>query len=140
MASFKSANPFLKPNNDTGFGTNPNSYGGRFINRDGTFNIRSEGIGIFDRFSVFRRMLDLPNWKFVLLIFFSYFVINLLFTLAYLLIGVDQLQGIIGQTPWTRLKETFFFSTQTYVTVGYGRINPIGDGASLLASIESLTG
>ena len=43
-------------------------------------------------------------------------------------------------TFWGQLKETFFFSTQTFVTVGYGRINPVGDGASLLAALESLTG
>jgi inward rectifier potassium channel len=140
MAKFKSANPFLKPNNDTGFGSNPSSYGGRFINKDGTFNLRREGIGLFDKFSVFQRMLNLPNWKFGVLIFVSYFAINLLFTFAYLLVGTDQLQGIISQTPWGKLKETFFFSTQTFVTVGYGRINPVGDLASLLASVESLTG
>jgi inward rectifier potassium channel len=140
MASFKSANPFLKPNNDTGFGSNPGSYGGRFINKNGTFNLRREGISLFDKFSVFQRMLNLSNWKFVLLIFIFYFLINLLFTLAYLAAGPGQLQGIIGQTPWAQLKETFFFSTQTFVTVGYGRINPVGDAASLLASIESLSG
>ena len=53
MATFKSANPRLKVNNDTGFGSNPNSVGGRFINRDGTFNLKREGISIFDRFSIF---------------------------------------------------------------------------------------
>ena len=140
MASFKSANPFLKPNNDTGFGNNPNSYGGRFINKDGTFNLKREGIGVFDKFSIFQRMLNLSTFKFVLLIVVSYIIINLLFTFAYLLAGPDQLQGIIGQTPWAKFKETFYFSTQTFVTVGYGRINPVGDIASILASIESLSG
>ena len=140
MAGFKSANPFLKPNNDTGFGNNPNSYGGRFINKDGTFNLKREGISIYDKFSVFQRMLNLPKWKFTLFIFASYFIMNFLFTLAYLAIGLNQLQGIAGQTPWAQFKETFFFSTQTFVTVGYGRINPVGDAASLLAGIESLTG
>ena len=32
MAKHKSINPFSKVNNDTGFGNNPGSYGGRFIN------------------------------------------------------------------------------------------------------------
>jgi inward rectifier potassium channel len=140
MAKFKSANPFLKPNNDTGFGSNPNSYGGRFINKDGTFNLRREGISIFDKFSVFQRMLNLSTFRFGLLILGYYFVINALFTLAYTAVGTDQLQGIIGTSPWEKLKQTFFFSTQTFVTVGYGRINPIGDAASLLSSLESLSG
>ncbi len=140
MAKFKSANPFLKANNDTGFGSNPGSYGGRFINRDGSFNLRREGISVFDKFSVYQRMLNLPSWKFSAFILSYYFVLNVLFTIGYELIGTDQLQGIIGITPWAILKETFFFSTQTFVTVGYGRINPVGDLASILASLESLAG
>jgi inward rectifier potassium channel len=140
MATFKSANPYLKPNNDTGFGNNPNSYGGRFINKDGSFNLKREGISIFDKFSVFQRMLNLSTWRFGALILVYYFIMNALFTLAYVLVGSNQLQGIIGTTPWAQLKETFFFSTQTFVTVGYGRINPVGDAASIIASLESLTG
>ncbi len=140
MAGFKTVNPFLKSNNDTGFGSNPGSYGGRFINKDGTFNLRREGISIFDRFSVYQRMLNLPTWKFTVLILTWYFTINALFTMAYVIAGTNQLQGILGVTPWARLKETFFFSTQTFVTVGYGRINPVGDTANVLASIESLAG
>ena len=140
MATFKSANPYLKPNNDTGFGNNPNSYGGRFINKDGSFNLKREGISIFDKFSVFQRMLNLSTFKFGALILVYYFIMNALFTIAYVMVGSDQLQGIVGTTPWAHLKETFFFSTQTFVTVGYGRINPIGDAASVIASLESLTG
>ena len=140
MATFKSANPYLKPNNDTGFGSNPGSYGGRFINKDGTFNLRREGISLFDKFSVFQRMLNLSTPGFGLLILSYYFLMNALFTLGYVIVGTDQLQGIIGTSSWEKLKQTFFFSTQTFVTVGYGRINPIGDAASVIASLESLTG
>ena len=140
MASYKSANPFLKQNNDTGFGTNPNSYGGRFINKDGTFNLRREGISIFDKFSVYQRMLNLPTWKFGLLIVCYYFFINVLFTVTYLLAGRGQLQGIVGTTPAAVLKETFFFSTQTFVTVSFGRIYPIDNTASILTSLEALSG
>ena len=140
MAKFKTANPFLKPNNDTGFGNNPNSYGGRFINKDGSFNLRREGISIFDKFSVYQRMLNLSTWNFAAFILVYYFILNAIYTMVYVLIGTDQLQGIISTTPWGKLKETFFFSTQTFVTVGYGRINPVGDMASVVSSFESLNG
>ena len=33
----------LKANDDTGFGGNPDNYGGRFVNRDGSFNVKKEG-------------------------------------------------------------------------------------------------
>ncbi|MBS1564956.1 MAG: transporter, partial [Bacteroidetes bacterium] len=127
-------------NNDTGFGTNAASYGGRFINRDGTFNMRKVGISFFNRFSIYHAMLNLPRWKFVLVIIGFYFTINLLYGTLYFLIGMHQLQGWVGQSPWEKFLEAYFFSTETFTTVGYGRVNPIGPGANIVAAIESMTG
>jgi inward rectifier potassium channel len=140
MASGKKINPFLKTNNDTGFGNNASSYGGRFINKDGTFNLKREGVPLFKRIGLYQRMLNSPRWKFIAVILVFYFVINLLFTSVYLLIGADQLQGMISNDGWRRFKEVFYFSTQTFTTVGYGRINPVGDAANIIASLEALTG
>ncbi len=140
MALHKRVNPFLKINNDTGFGTNANSYGGRFINRDGTFNIRKEGVPFMTRFSIYHSMLNLPRWKFIGVIVVFYFSINLFYTLLYLLAGTDQLQGLIAESPWRTFKEVYFFSTETFTTVGYGRVNPVGDWANLIAAIEAMSG
>ncbi len=140
MAAGKKIDPFLKTNNDTGFGNNASNYGGRFINRDGTFNLRKEGISFINRFSTYHNMLTLPRWKFALFIVLFYLVINLVYTGLYLLIGIDQLQGVIATTNWGKFKEAYFFSTETFTTVGYGRVNPIGDGANFIASIEAMTG
>ena len=131
-------NPFSKINNDTGFGTN--AYGGRFINRDGTFNLRKDGVPFWTRFSIYHTMLNLPRWKFIGIIIVFYFSINLVYSLLYLLAGADQLQGLIATTPWAKFKELYFFSTETFTTVGYGRVNPVGDAANLIASIEAMTG
>jgi inward rectifier potassium channel len=140
MSLHKRVNPSLKINNDTGFGNNANSYGGRFINRDGSFNLRKEGLPFLDRFSIYHNMLNLPRWKFIGIIILFYFSINLVYTLIYLLVGMDQFQGMIATTPWAKIKEVFFFSTETFTTVGYGRVNPVGDGANIIASIEAMTG
>ena len=140
MAAGKKIDPFLKTNNDTGFGNNASNYGGRFINRDGTFNLRKEGISFINRFSIYHNMLTLPRWKFALLILLFYLIINLIYTTIYLLIGIDQLQGVIATTHWGKFKEAYFFSTETFTTVGYGRVNPVGDGANFVASIEAMTG
>jgi len=140
MAAGKKIDPFLKTNNDTGFGNNASNYGGRFINRDGTFNLRKEGISFLNRFSIYHSMLTLSRWKFALIIVLFYFFINLLYTGIYLLVGIDQLQGVIATTNWGKFKEAYFFSTETFTTVGYGRVNPIGDGANFVASIEAMTG
>ena len=74
------------------------------------------------------------------IILLFYVVMNLMFTCVYLIVGTDQLQGMIGAGPWVKFKEVFFFSTQTFTTVGYGRVNPTGDGVNTVAALESLTG
>jgi len=133
-------NPFSRVNDDTGFGSNSNSYVGRFINRDGSFNLRKEGIPVWERVSIYHTLLNLPAWKFFLAIIIFFVSINLVYTLIYLLLGAHQFQGIMGTSEWQVFKEIYFFSTETFTTVGYGRVNPVGDGANLVASIEALNG
>jgi len=140
MSLPKRVNPFSRINNDTGFGSNASDYGGRFINRDGTFNLRKEGKPFWERFSVFHSMLNLPSWKFIVLIVCFFLVINLFYTCIYLLIGTDGFTGMIASTQWQKFKEVYFFSTETFTTVGYGRVNPIGDGTNFVASIEAMSG
>jgi inward rectifier potassium channel len=140
MAISKHINPFSKVNNDTGFGSNADAYGGRFINRDGSFNLRKEGMTTWERFSIYHSMINLPRWKFICTILIFYFTINFLFTGIYYLIGPSQLMGILSKTRWQTFKELYFFSTETFTTVGYGRVNPVGDWANMVASIESMCG
>jgi inward rectifier potassium channel len=85
-------------------------------------------------------MLNLPRWKFISLIIVFFLGINVLYTFVYLLIGFDQFQGVMGSSEWQKIKEIYFFSTETFTTVGYGRVNPVGDGANFIASIEALSG
>ena len=140
MALRKNINPSSKINNDTGFGSNASGYGGRFINRDGSFNLRREGAHFWDRFNIYQVMISLPLWKFISAIFVFFVLINLAFTSIYFWLGPEQLTGVLANTPWGKFKDLYFFSTQTFTTVGYGRINPIGDGANIVASLEALSG
>ncbi|MEP6749567.1 MAG: ion channel [Bacteroidota bacterium] len=140
MSLLKRVNPSSKVNNDTGFSANAGDYGGRFVNRDGSFNLRKEGMPFWQRFSVFHSMLNLPRWKFIAMILGFYLVINLLFTVIYLLVGTDGFTGMIATTQWQKFKEVYFFSTETFTTVGYGRVNPVGDGANFVASMEAMMG
>lgn len=139
MALFK-INPSSKTNPDTGFGAQPTQVGDRFINKDGSFNIEKRGVSLWKRGSVYPFLLQLSWPQFFGLILVCYIFITIFFALLYILIGTDQLMGIQGTTGWEQLKEVFYFSTQTFTTVGYGRINPVGDGADLLASLETLSG
>lgn len=140
MSFHKRINPSSKQNNDTGFASNTKDVSGRFINKDGSYNLQKEGMPFFKRFSLFQDMLNLPLWKFIAVIFLFYLCINILFTFIYLVIGPQQLTGIVNGSYWKTVREIFYFSTQAFTTVGYGRVNPIGDAANIVSSIEALTG
>lgn len=140
MAFRKKINPFSRTTIHTGFGVNANNYGGRFINKDGSFNLVKTGIPFWERFSPYQSLLSMPRWKFIGIIFLFFVLINLLFTLIYLTVGTGGLQGVKGSSWLDRFQEVYFFSTETYTTVGYGRINPVGLADNMVAAVESLSG
>ncbi len=125
---------------NTGFGNNPSNYGGRFLNKNGRANIEKRGIGFFEKISWYHTMLLMPRWKFLTIIVSFYFIINLLFAFVYFIIGVDSLGEIPSPSELTNFAESFFFSTQTFTTVGYGRISPIGFLSSSVAAFEAMIG
>ena len=125
---------------NTGFGTNASSYGGRLINIDGSPNIEKRGIGFFQRFSWFHSMLSISAGRFFLTILFFYITVNLIFTLIYYAIGVEHLIGLKTSSEAEKFMEAFFFSTQTYTTVGYGRISPSGFAMNAVSSFQALIG
>ena len=140
MARMDKINSRAKPEINTGFGINANNYGGRFINKNGRANIEKKGIGFLEKISWYHTMLLLPRWKFFLIIVLFYVCINLIFATIYLLIGVQSLGEIPSPSTLTNFAESFFFSTQTFTTVGYGRISPIGFLSSSVAAFEALLG
>ena len=140
MDFLKKINKKAKLDLDTGFGTNPSNYGGRFISKNGDANVRKVGIGVFERVSWYHTMINISNWKFLLVILTFYIVVNLLFAIIYYLIGVENLNGITASNELEKFGQAFFFSIQTFTTVGYGHINPTGFIASFVSSIEALIG
>ena len=127
-------------NQDTGFGEKLSEMGGRMVNKDGSFNIKRIGIGLGDRVSGYQSMLTMPRWRFLGIIFLFYLLINSFFTLLYWLAGPSGLVGIENENSLGRLEELFFFSTQTFTTVGYGRVNPVSELTNWIAAVESLIG
>jgi inward rectifier potassium channel len=130
----------LKSEINTGFGTNSNSTGGRFINKDGNPNVIKKGVGILDRYSWYHTLLGMKLWRFGLLLFSIYIGINLVFAGVYYLIGINHLKGVNTGSPWQDFSEVFFFSAQTFTTVGYGRISPDSFAASAVSTLEAFVG
>jgi len=85
-------------------------------------------------------MLDLPRWKFLLFMLLAYIIINLAFAFIYIAIGIENLGGVKKGAFSHNYLEAFFFSLQTYTTVGYGRISPIGYLTSFVAAFEAFLG
>jgi inward rectifier potassium channel len=128
----------MTPN--TGFGTNASSYGGRLLNKDGTPNIKKTGVGVFERYSWFHTMLTMRSLHFFFIILCFYIIVNLFFTGIYCYIGIEHLNGITANTTAEKLYEAFFFSTQTFTTVGYGRVSPTGFAINAVSSFQALIG
>jgi inward rectifier potassium channel len=140
MALLHKINKKAKAENNTGFGTNSQNYGGRFINKNGNANIQKVGIGFLEGISWYHTMLKIPRWKFFFIIILFYFIVNLFFASIYMLIGVENLRGVTSITRIDKFGEAFFFSIQTFTTVGYGHISPSGFLASFVAAVEALSG
>ena len=141
MALLKKINSKAKTDTNTGFGTNANSYGGRFINKDGTANIEKRGLSFFARISWYHTMIAMPRWKFLSILIGFYGVVNLIFASLYYAIGIEFLTGIdVSGSEIVKFGKAFFFSAQTFTTVGYGHISPNGFLTSALSAIEALVG
>jgi inward rectifier potassium channel len=85
-------------------------------------------------------MLNIPTWKFYGTLFTFYLAVNFIFACIYFGIGADQFQGVLATGLSGTFREMFFFSTETFTTVGYGRVNPVGNAANSVAAIESMLG
>lgn len=129
-----------KPDDTTGYGSNASNYGGRFLKKSGNANVKKTGIGIIDSISWYHALLNIPRWKFMVIIIGFYLIMNLLFASIYFFIGVEYLKGISAISKMEQFGQAFFFSVQTITTVGYGHISPDGFITNMVASIESLFG
>jgi hypothetical protein len=140
MATLHKINTKATTQINTGFGINTSDYGGRFINKNGLPNIEKRGMDYFGRISWYHTMLQMPRWKFLCILFLFYIGMNFVFAVVYISIGINHLQGIIANSIWEKFGEAYFFSAQTFTTVGYGRISPKGFITSAVSAFEALIG
>jgi len=112
----------------------------RLLNRDGSFNVRREGLHFWESLSAYHYLLTISWSRFFTVIIAAFLLTNALFAFAYVLAGAGALTGIHATTPGGRFVESFFFSVHTLATIGYGTIAPSTLAANILVTIETLVG
>lgn len=111
----------------------------RLVNNDGTFNTRRVGLPV-STVNIYQDLVKMSWVKFLTLVIFSLFLINAGFACIYYWIGVEHFGGMVKGNETDNFLQSFFFSFQTFTTVGYGHIAPRGYFLSLIASLEAMTG
>lgn len=112
----------------------------RFLNRDGSFNVRRNGLPFHRTLNPYHALLTMSWVKFFVIVAIAYFITNISFAFAYMLCGPDALHGLEGYTFERTLLEAFFFSVQTLATIGYGHISPNNMAANIVVTVEALVG
>ncbi|HLH08265.1 MAG TPA: ion channel [Terriglobales bacterium] len=130
------ANPKLEVPQDLGFGTVVTEQRHfRLLNRDGSFNVRRTQHRVLPTLGSYHVLLTISWPRFFALFISLYLLANTLFALGYELCGPDALQSTI---PGGHFFHAFFFSVETFSTIGYGNIIPVGVAANVLVLAESI--
>jgi inward rectifier potassium channel len=112
----------------------------RLLNPDGSFNVARTGLGFLDSFAPYHLLLTISWRGFLAAVTVIYLALNLLFAVAYLACGPDALVGSGAAQMGGRFSQAFFFSIETFATIGYGQLAPNGTAANLVVTLEALVG
>ena len=111
----------------------------RFINQDGTFNVRRKGLNNFAGRNFYHLLLTIPWWKFLGVVVGFYLSINLIFAVIFVLCGENAIVETTGAPLSSHFLRAFFFSVETFGTIGYGTIAPVGTLANSFVTVESIS-
>ena len=109
----------------------------RLMNADGTFNVERTGFSYLSQLNFYHAALTMSWAKFLGVVLLLYFASNIVFGFLYMLCGADALVDT-SSIPFSNMfLRSFFFSVQTFATIGYGTIHPVGFLPNFLVTIES---
>ncbi len=112
----------------------------RLLNPDGTFNVRRVGLPWAEAVSLYHSALTLTWTQFIGWVVLIYLGINLLFGALFALCGDAALVGSGADSMGGTFARAFFFSVETFATIGYGNISPHGTLPHVLMTLEALVG
>jgi inward rectifier potassium channel len=124
---------------DPGFGEKYSRSTQRMIRPNGKYNVNRLG-NPFTIKDSYLHLIEMSGTKFSIFALGSFVLLNLLFGISYTLIGEDALRGSENYGVLNDFLHAFFFSIQTFTTVGYGAIAPHSILANSLAGFEAFIG
>ncbi len=124
---------------DFGFGEKWTNRVGRFIKPDGSFNVERTGSKWSD-LHLYQSLVTMPRSSFFILVICFYISVNAFFGILHLLVGIETLSIPKNESIFLDFADSFFFSVQTFTTVGYGTISPIGFWANVISALCALVG
>jgi len=126
---------------DLGFGVRNSALGRlRQLNRDGSFNVARTGLGVFASLNLYHQLLTMRWLTFYATMFGVFVGVNVIFAILFALLGPDALHGWDGHDFSLRLIDGFFFSVQTFGTIGYGAMAPATPWANLVVTVDAFVG
>jgi inward rectifier potassium channel len=126
---------------DLGFGTRVAQQSRlRLLNRDGTFNVDRSGMSFLQSMELYNSLLTMSWPRFYLCTILGFCGVNAFFALCYLAVGSSSLSGIETTNPFAWFIQAFFFSVQTFTTVGYGHIWPGSIAGNVVSIINAFVG
>lgn len=117
--------------------------GWRLLNRDGSFNVVQKNRQNAIKSDLYHWFLTLPWKELFAVICLGYLTVNIVFGFLYLACGPDALSDttVNSSTPFLiRFEDAFFFSVQTFATIGYGKLVPNGFIPNMLVTLEAFVG
>ncbi|MDG1331940.1 MAG: ion channel [Crocinitomicaceae bacterium] len=121
---------------DPGLGSKHGSVS-RMINEDGSYNIQRAG-GMHTFRDLYKYLTEISWTTFFLWTISTYLLINIIFAGLYMIGGVEDISGINPKS--NHFLNAFFFSVQTFTTVGYGFLAPVGAVAGIISTFEAFLG
>jgi inward rectifier potassium channel len=124
--------------NDLGLGTKITENNIRLISKQGNYRITRKGDNSWTH--PYQALVEMPWSHFLLCTVLFYACINFIFAMLYMAIGTHGLSGEVYPDFWQNFEKAYFFSAQTFTTVGYGAVAPVCISANGLAAMEALVG
>ena len=131
--------PAVGPNVDLGLSGAVADVGEeRFLNRDGSFNVLRQRAG-WESINIYGELLTVSWPRFFTLMALVYLGLNAAFALVFDALGFQALNDMPAH-GLARFLACFFFSVQTFGTIGFGHVYPVSVAANVVVTAEAFVG